>query len=71
MPPCQRFTRRPTSRTRLNRFSIRLVDDSRIEVSEGDPESQVCVQTLFSHAGYPPCWRTKNEKWIDVPVLLK
>ncbi len=28
IPPCQRFTRRAVPRTPLNRFSIRLVDDS-------------------------------------------
>jgi hypothetical protein len=28
MPPCQCFTRRSTSRRRLNRFSIKLAEDS-------------------------------------------
>jgi hypothetical protein len=27
--------------------------------------------TLFSHAGYPPCWRTKHENWIDLPLKLE
>jgi hypothetical protein len=66
----------PASRTLFSTIEVNVFyriphTDGRIEVSEGDPESQVCVHTLFSHAGDPPCWRTKNEKWIDVPVLLK
>jgi len=66
----------PASRTLLSTIQINVFyrtphQDGRFEVSEGDPESQVCVHTIFSHAGYPPCWRTKNETWIDLPVLLK
>jgi hypothetical protein len=66
----------PASRTLLSTIEINVFyriphADCRFEVSEGDPESQVCAHTLFSHAGYPPCWRTKHEKWIDLPVLLK
>ena len=61
----------PASRTLFSTIEIKVFyliphEDGRIEVSEGDPESQVCVHTLFSHAGYPPCWRTKHEKWIDL-----
>jgi hypothetical protein len=61
----------PASRTLLSTIEIKVFylmprKDGRLEVSEGDPETQVCAHTLFSHAGYPPCWRTKHEKWIDL-----
>jgi hypothetical protein len=61
----------PASRTLLSTIEIKVFylmprKDGQLEVSEGDPESQVCAHTLFSHAGYPPCWRTKHEKWIDL-----
>jgi len=59
------------STVEINVFYRTPHEDGRVEVSEGDPDSQVCAHALFSQAGYPPCWRTKNEKWIDVPVLLK
>jgi hypothetical protein len=61
----------PASRTLLSTIEIKVLylmprKDGRLEVSECDPESQVCAHTLFSQAGYPPCWRTKHEKWIDL-----
>jgi hypothetical protein len=61
----------PASRTLFSTIEIKVFylvpqKDGRVEVSEGDPENQVCAHTLFSHAGYPPCWRTKQEKWIDL-----
>jgi len=61
----------PASRTLLSTIEIKVFylmprKDGRIEVSEGDPESQICAHTLFSHAGYTPCWRTRHEKWIDL-----
>jgi len=37
MPFCQRFTRRPISRARPTRFSIRLVDDSTRSRFSGRP----------------------------------
>src|SRR5438132_10329696 len=37
VPLCQRLTRRPISRTRLNRFSIRLVEDSTRSRFSGSP----------------------------------
>ena len=32
------------------------------------PESQLCVQSLFPHMGYSPCWylRRHTEKRIDI-----
>jgi hypothetical protein len=59
------------SRTLLSTIEIKVFyliphKDGRIEVSEANPESQVCAHTLFSQGGYPPCWRTKHEKWIDL-----
>jgi hypothetical protein len=61
----------PASRTLLSTIEIKVFymmprKDGRLEVSEGDTENQICAHTLFSHAGYPPCWRTKQEKWIDL-----
>jgi hypothetical protein len=49
----------PASRTLLSTIEIKVFylvphKDGRIEVSEGDPESQVCEHTVFSHAGICP-----------------
>jgi hypothetical protein len=61
----------PASRTLISTIKVNVFylvphKDGKVEVIESDPESQVCAHTLFSQAGYPPCWRTKNEKWIDL-----
>jgi len=61
----------PASRTLLSTIEVDVFilvphKDGRVEVIESAPESRVCAHTLFSHAGYPPCWRTKHEKWIDL-----
>jgi hypothetical protein len=61
----------PASRTLLSTIEVKVFyliprKDGRVEVSEAEPESQICAHTLFSHAGYAPCWRTKHEKWIDL-----
>ena len=36
-------------------YAVRL-KSGRIEYSQGDPETQTCVRSLFPHLGYTPCW---------------
>jgi hypothetical protein len=61
----------PASRTLLSTVNVEVFilvphKDGRVEVIQSDPKSLVCAHTMFSHAGYPPCWRTKHEEWIDL-----
>jgi hypothetical protein len=57
---CFRANRSLFSTIEINVFYRIPHEGGRIEVSEGDPESQVCVRTIFSHAGHSPCSRVKN-----------
>ena len=61
----------PPNRTLLSTINVDVFymvprKDGKVEVSQGDSESVVCAHTLFSQTGYPACWRTKREKWIDL-----
>ena len=48
-------------------YAIRL-KDGKTEYVFAEPETQTCVQSLFPHFGYNPCWyaRRKNVKRIDI-----
>jgi hypothetical protein len=58
VPLCQRLTRRPISRTRLNKFSIKLVDDSIRSRFPGSPRRitvRVSSSPSRSEAAAPVC----------------
>ena len=42
--------------------------NGRTEYDFAEPESQVCVRSLFPHFGYSPCWYVKRhtDKRIDI-----
>jgi hypothetical protein len=42
--------------------------NSKTEYQFPPPQDQACVQSLFPHFGYPPCWylRRHTQKTIDI-----
>ena len=42
--------------------------DGRAEIIFGDPETQVCVHSLFPHLGYTPCWYVKRQS--QKPIVM-
>ena len=42
--------------------------NGRTEYDFAQPQTQVCVRSLFPHSGYSPCWYVKRhtEKRIDI-----
>lgn len=61
----------PPSRTLFSTINVKVfymipIKGGRFQVEEADPETQVCSHSVFSQGAYLPCWRTKNEKWIDL-----
>jgi hypothetical protein len=40
--------------------------DGKTEYEEGDPETQTCVNSLFPHLGYSPCWYLRRHKLLQV-----
>jgi len=61
----------PPGRTLLSTINVKVfymipIKGGKVQIEEADPETQVCSHSLFSQGGYPPCWRTKNVKWVDL-----
>ena len=42
--------------------------DGQSEFDFGDPESEMCVHSLFPHFGYPPCWYANRESEKPIPI---
>ena len=42
--------------------------DGKDEFDFGDPETEVCVHSLFPHFGYSPCWYAKKQ--LDKPIPI-
>ena len=41
-------------------YSAILRKDGRVEVFWDQPQTETCVQSLFPHAGYRPCWYARR-----------
>lgn len=39
-----------------------VLKNGRTEIFYDQPQSEVCVQSLFPHAGYRPCWYAVRSK---------
>lgn len=39
-----------------------MLKNGRLEVFYSQPQSEVCVYSLFPHAGYRPCWYAGRSK---------
>ena len=39
-----------------------MLKNGRLEVFYNQPQSEVCVYSLFPHAGYRPCWYAVRSK---------
>jgi hypothetical protein len=42
--------------------------DGRAELDFGDPETQMCVHSLFPHLGYDPCWYVVRQSRKPIPI---
>ena len=52
----------------VKRYYVVGLKNGRQEISMADPENQMCVNSVFPHLGYSPCWylRRHDTKQIDV-----
>ncbi len=52
----------------IHRYYAVGLKNKKTDYSSADPELQTCVNSLFPHFGYYPCWylRSHNVKEIDV-----
>lgn len=51
----------PLEAMKIQRTYVIPHKDGRAEIIFGDPETQMCVHSLFPHLGYTPCWYVKRQ----------
>jgi len=58
----------PLGTVTVKRYYAVGLKNGKTEMMYADPESQTCVNSIFPHRGYPPCWylRRHNVKQIDI-----
>ncbi|MGA9040882.1 MAG: hypothetical protein WB421_10135 [Terriglobales bacterium] len=63
----------PSSRDPFGQVTVQPVyviheKNGKVEYQFADPETDICVHSLFPHLGYSPCWYLSRhtEKQIDI-----
>jgi hypothetical protein len=58
----------PTGSVLVRRYYAVGLKNGKTEMYSADPENQMCVNSIFPHLGYSPCWylRRYNTKEIKV-----
>jgi hypothetical protein len=63
-----RMSANPTGSVMVKRYYAVGLKNGKTEMYYADPENQMCVNSIFPHLGYTPCWylRRHNVKQIDI-----
>ena len=54
--------RNPLSVVQINKIYAVPQKGGKTEFDTGEPESQTCVNSIFSHLGYSPCWYMRRHR---------
>jgi hypothetical protein len=54
--------RSPLGTVKMQRYYAVRQKDRKTEFMFTDPETETCVQSLFPHLGYSPCWYLNRKK---------
>jgi len=46
----------------INKYYAVPQKNGKTEFEPGEPETQTCVNTIFPHLGYSPCWYVKRHR---------
>jgi hypothetical protein len=57
-----KLRRDPVSVVQINKIYAISQKGGKTEFDAGDPESQTCVNSIFSHLGYRPCWYVQRHR---------
>jgi hypothetical protein len=57
-----RLRSEPTGTVQVTKLYAVLQKDGKTEYEAGEPETQTCVNSIFPHLGYSPCWYVKRHK---------
>jgi hypothetical protein len=52
----------PLETVQINKFYAVPQKDGKTSFEPGEPETQTCVNSIFPHLGYSPCWYLKRHK---------
>lgn len=52
----------PLGTVQVTKLYAVLQKDGKTEYEAGEPETQTCVNSIFPHLGYSPCWYVKRHK---------
>ena len=56
----------PLEAVQINKFYAVPQKDGKTSFEPGEPETQTCVDSIFPHLGYSPCWYLKRHKTQQV-----
>lgn len=57
-----RLRSEPTGTCQITKLYAVLQKDGKTSYEAGEPETQTCVNSIFPHLGYSPCWYLKRHK---------
>jgi hypothetical protein len=57
-----RMRREPTSIVQITKFYAVPQKDGRTSYEPGESETETCVNSMFPHMGYNPCWYVKRHR---------
>jgi hypothetical protein len=52
----------PLETVQINKFYAVPQKDGKTSFEPGEPETQTCIDSIFPHLGYNPCWYVKRHK---------
>src|ERR1700691_4334196 len=55
-------SREPLGTVQVTKLYAVLQKDGKTEYEAGEPETQTCVNSIFPHLGYSPCWYVERHK---------
>jgi hypothetical protein len=56
----------PLETVQINKFYAVPQKDGKTSYEPGEPETETCVDSIFPHLGYSPCWYLKRHKTQQV-----
>ena len=57
-----KIRRAPLSRIQIGKVYLVPQKDGKTSVEPGEPKTQTCVNSMFPHMGYSPCWYVKRHR---------
>jgi hypothetical protein len=57
-----KIRRAPLSTVQINKFYAVPQKDGKTSFEPGEPETQTCVNSMFPHMGYSPCWYVRRHR---------